>query len=59
MKYPSGNREPVQSTSSRKTEPQVEGWGCHSTVKNSDSELSLSKSTTGTKMEKGLRERRS
>ena len=55
----SGERELVESISSRKTGHQVEGWGCYPTVKNSDSELFLSKRTTGTKMEKGLRERRS
>ena len=38
---------------------QSEGWGCHSTVKNSDPESFLSKGTVGTKMEKRLRERRS
>jgi hypothetical protein len=55
----SGERELVESTSSRKTGHQVEGWGCHSTVKNSDPELFLSKRTAGTKKEKRLRERRS
>jgi hypothetical protein len=49
----------VDSTSSRKIMPQVEGWGCHSTVKNSDPELFLSKRTAGANMEKRLRERRS
>ena len=52
-------RELAESTSRRKTGHQVEGSGYHPTVKNSDSELSLSKSTAGTKMEKRLRERRS
>ena len=37
----------------------MEGYGCHPTVKNSDSELFLSKRTAGTKMEKRLRERQS
>ena len=55
----SRERELVESTSSRKTEHQVERWGCQSAVKNSDLELSLSKRTTGTKMEQRLRERRS
>ena len=55
----SGERELVESISSRKTGHQVEGWGCHSTVKNSDPELFLSKRTAETKMEKRLRERRS
>jgi len=36
----------------------VKGWGCHSTVKNSDPELFLTKRTPGTKMEKRVRERR-
>ena len=55
----SGERELVESTSSRKTGHQVEEWGCHPTVKNSDPELFLSKGTTGTKMEKRQKERRS
>ena len=55
----SWERELVESISSRKTGHQVEGWGCHPTVKNSDPELFLSKRTAGTKMEKRLRERRS
>ena len=56
----SGERELVESTSSRKTGHQVEGWGCHPKVKNAGRELSLSESTAGTrKMEKSLRERRS
>ena len=54
----SGERELVESTSSRKTGHQVEGWGCHPTVKNSDPELFLSKRTAGTKREKRLREKR-
>jgi hypothetical protein len=52
-------RELVESTSSRKTEHQVEGWSCHHTVKNADPEFYLSKRTTKTKMEKRLRQRRS
>jgi hypothetical protein len=32
----SGERELVEYTSSRKIGHQVEGWGCHPTVKNSD-----------------------
>jgi hypothetical protein len=55
----SGERELVESISSRKTEHQVEGWVGHPTVKNSDSELFLSKRTAETKVEKRLRERRS
>jgi hypothetical protein len=54
----SEERELVESTSSRKTGHQVEGWGYHSTVKNSDPVLLLSKRTAGTKMEKSPRERR-
>ena len=54
----SGERELVESIFSRKTGHQVEEWGCHPTVKNSDPELFLSKRTAGT-MEKRLRERRS
>jgi hypothetical protein len=55
----SGERELVESTSSRKTGHQVEGCGCQPTVKNSDPELFLSERTTGTKMRKSLRKRRS
>ena len=54
-----GERELVESTSSRKIGHQVERWGYHPTVKNSDPESFLSKRTAGTKMEKSLRERRS
>jgi hypothetical protein len=39
----SRERELVESTSSRKTGHQVEGWSCHPIVKNTDSELLLSK----------------
>ena len=53
----SWEKELVEPTSSRKTGHQVEGWGCHPTVKNSDPELFLSKRTAGTKMEKRLKER--
>ena len=52
-------RELVESTSSRKTGHEVEGWSCHPTVKISDPELFLSKRTAETKLEKSLRERRS
>jgi hypothetical protein len=38
---------------------RLEGWGCHSTVINSDPELLPCKRTAGIKMEKSLRERRS
>jgi hypothetical protein len=54
-----GKRELVESTSSRKTEHHVEGWGCHPTVKSSEPELSFSKRTAGTKLETSLRERKS
>ena len=55
----SGERGLVESTSRTKTRHQVERWGCHPTVKNSDLELFLYKRTAGRKMEKKLRERRS
>ena len=55
----SGEMEVVESTFSRKIEHQVEGWGCHPTVKNSDLALFVSKRTARTKMEKSLRESRS
>ena len=54
----SGEKELIESTSSRKTDHQVEGWGCYPTVNNSDPDLFLSKRTSGTKTEKRLRERR-
>ena len=53
----SRERELVEFTSSRKIGHQVEGWGCHARVKNSEPELFLSKRTAGTKMEKRLRAR--
>ena len=52
----SGERERIESTSTRKTGPQVEEWSCHPTVQNSDQKLFLSERTAGTKM-KRLRER--
>jgi hypothetical protein len=55
----SGERKLVEPTSSKKTGHQVEGWGCHPTVKHSDTELFLAERITGTKMEKRLRKRRS
>jgi hypothetical protein len=55
----SGEREFVESTSSKKTGHQVKGWGCHATIKNSDPELFLYERTAGTKMKKSLRKRRS
>jgi hypothetical protein len=45
----SGDKELVESTSSRKTGHQVEGWCCYPTVKNSDPELFLSKRTVSKK----------
>ena len=54
-----GVRELIESISSKNAGHQVEEWGCHPTVKNSDPELLLCKRTAGTKMEKILRERRS
>ena len=54
----SGKRELTESISSRKTGHQVEGLGCHPTVKNPDLVLFLSKRTAGTKMETRLRKRR-
>jgi hypothetical protein len=53
-----GEREFAESTSSRKTGHQEEGWYCHPIVKNSNPELFLSKRTAGTKLEKRLKERR-
>ena len=46
----SRKRELVETSSSRKTEHQVEGWGCHLTVKISDPELFLSERTAETKI---------
>jgi hypothetical protein len=46
----------VESISSGKIGHQVEGWDCYLTVKSSDTELFLSKSTTGTEMERKQRE---
>jgi hypothetical protein len=54
-----GERELVESISSKKRGHQVEGWGCHPTVRNSDPELFLSKRAAGIKMEKRPNERRS
>jgi len=47
----------VESISSGGTGHQVEGWGCHPIVKNSDPELFLFEGTAGRKMEKNMRER--
>jgi len=52
-------RELVESTSSRKTGHQTEGWSYHSTLKMSDPELSQSERTAGTNIEKRLRRKRS
>jgi hypothetical protein len=52
----SGERELVESTSSRETGRPLEGWGFHPTVNISAPELFLSKRTAGTKMEKILKE---
>jgi hypothetical protein len=55
----SGERELVESTSSRKSGHKLLGWGYHPTVKNTDPELFMYKRTPGTKMEKRLKERMS
>jgi hypothetical protein len=52
-------RELVESIFNRKIGHQVEVRGCHPTVKNSGPELFLSKESSETKMDKGLKERRS
>ena len=44
----SGERELVQTTSSRKTVQQMERWSCHATLNNSNPELFLSRRTAGT-----------
>ena len=54
----SAEREYVESISSGETVEQLEGWGCHPTVKSSDPELFLSEGISGTKMEKSMRESR-
>ena len=51
----SRERELVESISSRKTEHQVEGWGCHTTAKSSDPELLLSKRIAGAEIERRLK----
>jgi hypothetical protein len=56
MKCPKIGRENLQSPP---VERQEAGWGCIITVKHSYPELFLSKRTSGTKMEKTLRERMS
>ena len=45
----SGERELVESTSSRKTGHQVEGWGCHPTVKTLTQNCSCLKELQGCK----------
>ena len=47
----------MEFASSGRTGHQVEGWGCHPMVRNSDPELFLSRGTVGAKMEKSLREK--
>jgi hypothetical protein len=53
-----GEKELVEPTSSKKTGHQVEGWGCHPTVK-ALTQNCLSERTAGTKMENSPRERKS
>jgi hypothetical protein len=53
----SGERELVESSGG--TGHQVEGWGCHFTVKTSDLKLFLSEGTARTKMENNMRKTRS
>jgi hypothetical protein len=57
--YACGEGELVEYTSSGETGHQMEGWGCYPTVKSFESELFLSEETSGTKMEKSMREKRS
>jgi hypothetical protein len=57
MKCPTVGR--VNFHLQQNTKHQVGGGGCHPTVKNSNPELFLSERTTGSKMEKSLREKRS
>ena len=45
----------VESTCSRKTGQQLEGWGCHSTVKNSDQNCSCLKELQGQKWRRAWR----
>ena len=54
-----GEKKLVETTTSGGTRPQVEGWGSHPTVKNSEPELFLSKIIAGIKIEKKLRENQS
>ena len=54
MKCPPRGEEFVESTYKRKTGHQVEGWGCHPTVKNYDPELLLSERTLALTMGKRL-----
>jgi hypothetical protein len=53
----SRERKLVESTSRRKTGNQVEAWGYYPTIKNSDPELFLSKTSAVTNMVKKVRER--
>jgi hypothetical protein len=48
----SRERDLVKFTSNRKTGHLVEGWGCHSTVKNSDQNCSCLKEVQGQKWRK-------
>jgi hypothetical protein len=45
----SGEKEFIESTSSRKTEHQVEGWGCHPTVKKLTQNVSCLRKLQGQK----------
>jgi hypothetical protein len=49
VKDHSGEREHIESNSTRKTGHQVKGWGWHPTVKNSDPELLRLKEMQGQK----------
>jgi hypothetical protein len=53
----SGEMKPEETTSSRLTEPPVEGSGHQPTFKSFDPELILSKRIAGTKMKQRLKER--
>jgi hypothetical protein len=56
MKCPMAGRRNLMS--SRKTGHQVEGCGCHPTIKHSDPEFFLSEKTAGTKIEKKTKKKR-
>jgi hypothetical protein len=55
----SGEKKLEESTGRIRTRNKMEEWGCHHTVKKSEPELFLPKTTAGTKMEKRLKERQS